>query len=304
MKKNSAFNSYINALIDNIDYNILPKKVDIVIDSGAFNGNYALGSLIYLKNLEEKKIIKINKISGASIGSILGVLYISNKLEEQFKIFIKILNYYRKNHNLNIVIKELKKTISKYVDDDVSIFNNRLYITYYNIEDMKQHVVCNYKNKKHLLEIVTRSTFIPLLINNDWFYKNKYVDGNTPHFFLKSNNKVLFINILCAKCWKNSFYTKNEKTGFDRILIGINDIHNFFSNRQCDFHSYINNWTISEFLIFRLRNFYHIIMIFILKKILLLYNKYRNYFKSNEYITSINNLLYLFVTDLVTYKIM
>ena len=132
MKKNSAFNSYINALIDNIDYNILPKKVDIVIDSGAFNGNYALGSLIYLKNLEEKKIIKINKISGASIGSILGVLYISNKLEEQFKIFIKILNYYRKNHNLNIVIKELKKTISKYVDDDVSIFNNRLYITYYN----------------------------------------------------------------------------------------------------------------------------------------------------------------------------
>ncbi len=38
--------------------------LDIVFEGGLFNGSYLIGALYYLKQLEEKKYIKINRISG------------------------------------------------------------------------------------------------------------------------------------------------------------------------------------------------------------------------------------------------
>jgi hypothetical protein len=38
-----------------------PIQIDLILDGGIFNGSYLIGALYYLKQLEERKIIKINQ---------------------------------------------------------------------------------------------------------------------------------------------------------------------------------------------------------------------------------------------------
>ena len=61
---------YINKLIENIP-NQSYGEINVIMDGGAFSGSYILGALHYLKIMEKRKSIKIDKLSGTSIGSIL-----------------------------------------------------------------------------------------------------------------------------------------------------------------------------------------------------------------------------------------
>ena len=47
----------INNLIDNIKSIPCKYNVDLVLDGGAFNGSYMIGSLLYLKEIEYKKFV-------------------------------------------------------------------------------------------------------------------------------------------------------------------------------------------------------------------------------------------------------
>ena len=71
---------YINKLTENLKID-KPIKLNIVLDGGSFNGGYLYGSLLYLKHLEKNNKIIINKISGCSVGALMSVLYILDKLE-------------------------------------------------------------------------------------------------------------------------------------------------------------------------------------------------------------------------------
>ena len=95
----SYFNNYINSLIENINSNKFNETYNLLLDGGAFNGGYMFGSLIFIKQLENKNLIKINKISGTSIGSIIGLAYFTNTLNKLFLQFDKILLNYKNNHN-------------------------------------------------------------------------------------------------------------------------------------------------------------------------------------------------------------
>ena len=61
-------------LIDNIPKPRYTETINIVCDSGAYNGGYLYGMLLYMKKLEDTNYVKIDKISGASIGSLMGTL--------------------------------------------------------------------------------------------------------------------------------------------------------------------------------------------------------------------------------------
>ena len=60
---------------------VLPIQYDLILDGGAFNGSYTLGVLMYFKELTKKNYISIQRISGTSIGSIMGMLYIADHLQ-------------------------------------------------------------------------------------------------------------------------------------------------------------------------------------------------------------------------------
>ena len=67
--------NFISKFIEDLPNSNKPLKLDIVFEGGLFNGSYLAGCLLYLKQLENNKFIKIHKISGCSIGSILAILY-------------------------------------------------------------------------------------------------------------------------------------------------------------------------------------------------------------------------------------
>jgi hypothetical protein len=73
-------NEYVIKLIENLPDDIKnvkePIKIDLVLDGGLFNGSYQVGALYFLKEMENRKYIKIERISGCSVGSIVGLYVI------------------------------------------------------------------------------------------------------------------------------------------------------------------------------------------------------------------------------------
>ena len=66
---------YVNKLIENLPESSKKlQNIDLVLDGGLFNGSYLVGALYFLKEMERRQYIKIDRISGCSIGSIVGFL--------------------------------------------------------------------------------------------------------------------------------------------------------------------------------------------------------------------------------------
>jgi len=234
-----------------------PKNINLILSGGAFNGSYMLGVLYYLKELERKGKIRIHKISGSSIGSILGLLYLADRLDLFNELYLICVNDLMEKLNLSKLL-ELKEIIqSKLPDNICETVHKRLYISYHNIQFGEKHVKNKYKNTDELLDCITRSCYLPFFINYNSSYKNKYIDGMMPFFFKNHKNtekyKNLYINIFTHDKIYYSMEVKNERTNLHRVLTGINDIHIFFiKNKNTVMCSYTDKWTTYEHFMYYL----------------------------------------------------
>ena len=95
---------YVNSLIVNVNKEKLPSApINLIFDSGALNGLFGIGVALYIKELEQNGIVKINKISGCSIGSLTALVYQCGFSDIVFKYITDIFIYYKEKHNfLNI----------------------------------------------------------------------------------------------------------------------------------------------------------------------------------------------------------
>ena len=122
------YDSHIDKLLENYD---IPEKtipMDLILDTGAFNGIYLYGSLMYIKKLESLKAVKIERISGASIGAICGMLYIFDKLDAIENFYRRIRETIRKEGTLNSYHDVLKEFFSGLDENEFKKLNDRLYI--------------------------------------------------------------------------------------------------------------------------------------------------------------------------------
>jgi predicted acylesterase/phospholipase RssA len=94
-------NSYVTKLIENLPDEFTKKKepliLDLVLDGGVFNGNYLVGALYFLKEMEKKGYIKVDRISGSSVGSFVGLLYFLDELDCISEINSLILQDFKTN---------------------------------------------------------------------------------------------------------------------------------------------------------------------------------------------------------------
>lgn len=247
-------NEYVNKLIDNLPDHIKNNKkpiiIDLVLDGGIFNGSYLIGALYFLKEMEKRNYIKIDRISGCSIGSVAAFLYLNDSLDLITTLYDIVHNEFKKCYKLS-TIKNLKKIISKNIKPDIcNIVNNRLYITYHNIKKLNKTVKNKYRDINDIIKSIIRSCFIPYLIDGNLLCDNKFIDGINPYIFkIETNKKILYLDLFGYDKIGYLLNVKNEKTNFHRILSGLLDIHNFYikqSNTQMC--SYVNDWSINNML--------------------------------------------------------
>ena len=161
-----ALKAFISSLIENIPENNIPNEIDLVLDGGAFNGVYMLGGLFYIKELEERNKIKIKRVSGCSIGAILGLLFILNKMDISINIASYAFKCLRKHQHFKKLIKLIKIKFNELInEEDISKINNKFYLTYFDTIKGKQIIKKNYKCKEDLLNCLIKSLYIPYLID-------------------------------------------------------------------------------------------------------------------------------------------
>jgi hypothetical protein len=242
---------YVNKLIENLPDEIknrtVPEEIDLVLDGGVFNGSYHVGALYFLKEMERRKYIKINRISGCSVGSIVAFLYFIDGLDLMAKLYDIISNEFKNKMQLSC-LKEIKKHIEERIPKDIlEKVNNKLFISYNNIKTGEKRVKSSYKSVDDIINTVIKSSFVPYLIDGNLLYENKYIDGIVPFMFKERSNKVLYLDLYGSDKVGYLFNVKNEKTNFHRVLSGLLDIHCFYikqSNTQMC--SYVNDWSISN----------------------------------------------------------
>jgi hypothetical protein len=128
---------YVNKLIENLPDDLKNRKnplvIDLVLDGGVFNGSYLVGALYFLKEMEKRNYIKVDRISGCSIGSVVAFLYFIDGLDLMPKLYTVVQDDFKKCYNLKIM-KTLKDMLKDNVPEDIcEKVNNKLFICYNNI---------------------------------------------------------------------------------------------------------------------------------------------------------------------------
>jgi hypothetical protein len=242
---------YINKLIENVENDNKCQSINLILDSGLFNGSYLVGGLNFINGLECKNIIKIKKISSCSIGSFGAFLYYANLLDLCSPIYYLMLEHFKKHINIDIFPKVFDM-IRKRLPRDFILNEKIIYISYYNIKKGKKVVRYKYRNLDHLFETIQRSCFLPIFVNGNILYKGKYCDGFTPYYFpCEPSVKTIFLDLYGYDKISEIFFIRNEKNNFYRMLSGILDTHLFFVKKKSTLMcSFKEDWTICQKLYF------------------------------------------------------
>ena len=242
--------NYVDKLIDNLpDYiknQTSPTKLDIVIDGGVFNGSYLVGALYFLKEMEKRNYVIVDRISGCSIGSIAAFLYTIDALDLFEKFYGMACNNLKQDFNLKF-LKELKTYVKDRVPEDIcKKVNGKLFVTFYNIKKGKKIVKSKFKRLDSIITSLIRSSFVPFLIDGNLLLERKYMDGINPFVFQpEKDKKILYLDLFGYDKITNLLNVKNEKTNFHRILSGLLDIHNFYIKQSnTPMCSYVNDWSL------------------------------------------------------------
>ena len=274
----------VSSLVDNIDKNGINGSnrvldLDIIMSGGAFNANYLVGCLYFLREMQNRNNIRIHRMSTCSASSLIAFLFLTNNLELfQYKLYEMIVTSFRNNKTfiftestLQNMMEIIKCSLPLDNETTLKMINKKLYITYFDIKRRKKIVKKQYKTLHDVFETIKKSSYIPLVTMNELLYCNRYVDGCTPYIFKKTGKrKQLFISMLGKDKIKDSIVLKNDKNGMHKIINGMLDAYYFFF-RGCkgtSMCSYIDNWSFLTNLKYELLN----IMSFVLCNLLHFYS--------------------------------
>jgi hypothetical protein len=277
-----------------------PLKIDLILDGGMFNGSYLIGCLYFLKELERLQYIKIERISGCSIGSVMGFLYFIDALHLAESLYGLFFENFKKEYHLPI-LTNLYNLLKSYIPDDIcQKVKNRFYVTYYNVKKMKKIIKKEYFSAEDITQTLIRSCFVPIVINGNLLYKNKYIDGINPYLFPVGRRKILYLDLYGYDKLFNMICVKNEKTNIHRIMNGLLDIHTFFIKQSStSICSYMNDWNIFHKLHYNLKLKLEKINLFIIYTILYLKKHFPSEYQYHSLYIMISNILYDFYKNLI-----
>ena len=296
-------------LIKNIDATIIKEKnIDLILSGGAFNASYLIGCLYFIREMCERGLICVNKVSTCSASSMIGLLFIVDKLDTFIeKMYELLVGSFKKNRNV-IFDEESLSTIINIIedvlpDDVISRINGRLYITYYDVTKCEQVVKSNYEDVSDIIRTIRRSCFIPYITMDKLMEENRYIDGGTPYIFNKEFGvNRIYINLLCGMDKiKDSMIIKRDKIVMHRILDGILDVHNFFFKcKETPMCCYVEDWGVVRMIEFKMlewRLYTICVILYVIIKVRddIVYK----YYKDNKFINIVLNKSRQWLSDTV-----
>ena len=281
---NNFISNMVNNLPENFNNTYNNSSIHIVFEGGLFNGSYLTGCLFYLKELEKRKYIKINKLSGCSIGSIVALLYYINDEKIIMDIYKLAYQHFKETYNVNIFTKIFTIIKNNLPKNIIKLINKKIYISYFNIKYKKYIIKSKYKNIEDLFETIRKSCSFPYIIDNQLFYKKKYIDGLYPHIFKPSNkNRILYLNIHNINKIGGMLSIKNEVSNYQRVLDGILEADIFFRyNNNTSICSFIDKWNLIDIFFYKIFIIFIYIIIFILNKFYIIHNLIVKSYKYNN----------------------
>ena len=260
-----------NLIKNNKDEHII--ELDIICEGGAINGYNQLGAMLYIKQMENMGRIKINRISGCSVGSLVGASFLLNKLDSMIDIYSILLETMKKNLTFSLLKEEVKKIVYSIDEDELfDKLNNRLFVNYFDVEKRENVTKSTYKNKQEIFHILWSSSYIPYLSGDTFCHslekkdeqedlsRNdfKRIDGGTPFIFHDRekhiNYNILYINISNYEILGKLLSLKNQKTCDARILKGILEAHSFFCDKEnTKMLSYMHTWNKFDYIVLRIK---------------------------------------------------
>ena len=300
-------NEYVIKLIENLPDDIKnvnePIKMDLVLDGGVFNGSYHVGALYFLKEMEKRKYIKIERRSGCSVGSIVGFLYFIDSLDLMSNLYEVINKEFRETYNLSF-IKNMKKYLGDRIPDNIcEKVNGKLFITYNNIKKGTKPVKSNYKDIDDIINTIIKSSYIPYLIDGNVLYQDKCIDGITPFIFKEREKKILYLDLFGSDKLCNLLNVKNEKSNYHRILSGLLDVHSFFIKQSnTPMCSYVNDWNYSNISFNYIKTIIERICIYLIHILLFIRTKVTDEFKETVIYKILSKISYdIFIIILENY---
>ena len=289
---------YIDSMIEILDKKKLPSNIDLIIDGNVLNGGFEAASLLYLKELENLKLIRIDRISGYNIGSLFGLVYLTTTLEESILVFGKMAKKFGENKFLIDLPEFIDELIDKYVTD-IGLLNDRLYIKYFDVINMKRIVISKYVDKGDLKAVILRSTYTPFLISDNILYKDRYCDGAMPYIFPLADKKILYINLHVYRCYRKLLFLRQNENVWSRGMNGLVDMHNFLSYSDSYLCSYINNWNFFEYSLLWYREITTYIILLIIYFSLKLVSLIPEYVKDYNYYSIIKEIMQSLFKNLI-----
>lgn len=287
--------NYVNQFIENLPQEIKKQQsIDLVLDGGMFNGSYLVGALYFLKEMEKRKYIKIERISGCSIGSLVAFLYYADSLDLMPELYKIVNKEFKKKHTLT-TLKNLKLYLNKRINTDISSkINGKLFICYNDVTKNKKIVKYKYKNIDEIIDTIIKSCFVPFLIDNNMLYKKKYIDGVNAYIFKKQyNKKILHMELFSYDKFINAVNIKNEKTNFHRILSGLLDIHSFFIKKNnTAMCSFVDDWTVINKLNYNIKLLFEYLLIKLIYLVIYIKNYIPREINNNLIVKIISKIIF------------
>lgn len=299
---------HINECIQHIECPSDPQILDLVLEGGGFNGSYEYGVLLVLRELEKKGYVKIRRISGTSIGSVLGFYYYTNTLESYMDSMKHMQRKFKEDGSLSYsqtLLRESIDTMSNETFDKLK--DDKLFITYYDVTQRKQMVQSNYVTKEDLYSGIVKSCYIPFLLGDTMTYKtgqsNDYIDGGQPYIFKNRSHddtKILYVSINQISKLKRMISLHKECDASGRILEGIIDAIQFFMyKKKTHLCSFVNEWNVFDFIYIRIKQIGMLFVTYILSFLIIIWNRVPNGFKDSVPYSFIVKIIQQFVHDII-----
>lgn len=241
---------YINTLQKSLPFHKLPNSIDLILEGGAMNGGYEIGVLTYLRNLEKDNKIKINRISGVSCGALNAALYLCNQIDLADQLFSKLTSGLHNTGSFSFLSECIDNFLKSIPDDNITTLNDRLFITYINLNSQERITQSKFSDKSDLKNALLRSAHLPFLIDGKATCQEKYFDGGIPFVFPKisnhnsTNHKTLYIQLLSFDLLKETLSSKSQEDVTSRAVDGIQLIDDFLKRLQPNkIASFTEDWS-------------------------------------------------------------